>query len=414
MTLAESSPRPLDGVQVLDLSRVLAGPFAAQMLGDLGATVIKVERPGAGDDARKYGPGFLEAPDNTGQRQSAFYLSTNRNKKSITIDMGKSGGQRLVRELVSRCDVLIENFKFGTLTRYGLDFETLSAINPRLVYCSITAFGQTGPYRNRPGYDGIFQAGSGLMSVTGLPDDQPGGGPMKVGPSIVDVLTGYNAAIAILAALRHRDQVSGKGQHIDLALFDTAVAAASHYPTDYLVTGNVPVRKGTEGNGGMPAGVFDCADRPIMLAVGNDEQFARFCEVIDRPDLVADKRYASVPQRSDNRRPLVSAIQQSLSCWNSGELLEMLEKAGVPAGPVNDYSEVFGDPHSLARGLTVRTSHPYRADLQLIANPIRFSETPVETYRAPPLLGENTDEILSGLLGFDAETIEALKRDAII
>lgn len=409
-----SSIRPLDGVQVLDLSRILAAPFAAQMLGDLGATVIKVERPGKGDDSRSYGPAFLRDPAGKGPHQSAFYLSTNRNKRSITVDLSKPQGQRIVRALAERADVVLENYRVGTLARYGLDYASLAEINPRLVYCSVTAFGQTGPYKGRPGYDGIFQAAGGLMSVTGHPDGHPGAGPMKVGPSIVDVMTGQNAAVAILAALRHRDQVSGRGQHIDVALLDTVVAAASHYTMEYLVSGRPPIRKGTEGNGGMPAGVFDCRDRPIMLAVGTDDQYRRFCEVLARPDLSAEPDYATVVGRSDNRRPLVALLATILADWNASELVERLDAAGVPCSLVNDYRQVFDDPQSVHRGLAVTVPHPYAPELRQVASPIRYSDTPLDTYSSPPLLGENTDEVLRDTLALPAEEIARLRADGVI
>ena len=407
-------PRPLDGVQVLDLSRILAAPFAAQMLGDLGADVIKVERPGNGDDSRSYGPSFLDDPDGKGPRQSAFYLSTNRNKRSITIDLAKPAGQALVRRLAERSDVLLENYRVDTLKRYGLDYQSLAAINPRLVYCSVTAFGQTGPYRARPGYDGIFQAAGGLMSVTGHPDGHPGAGPMKVGPSIVDVMTGYNAAIGILAALRYRDQVSGKGQYIDVALFDTVVAAASHYTMDYLVSGRPPIRKGTEGNGGMPAGVFECRGRAIMLAVGNDEQYRRFCDVLGRPDLAIDPAYDSVVGRSDNRRPLVTLLHELLANWDAVELIEKLEAAGVPCSLVNDFQQVFDDAQSRHRGLAVTTAHPYAPTQRHVANPIRYSDTPLTVYDSPPMLGQDTDSVLGDTLGLSPEEIARLRGAGIV
>ena len=408
------APRPLDGLQVLDLSRILAAPFAAQMLGDLGADVIKVERPGAGDDSRSYGPAFLNDPTGAGPRQSAFYLSTNRNKRSITIDLSKPAGQALVRKLAEQSDVLLENYRVGTLKKYGLDYDTLAALNPRLVYCSVTAYGQSGPYKARPGYDGIFQAAGGLMSVTGHPDGHPGEGPMKVGPSIVDVMTGYNATIGILAALRHRDHVSGRGQYIDLALLDTVVAAASHYTQEYLVSGRPPVRKGTEGNGGMPAGVFDCRGRAIMLAVGNDEQFRRFCEVIGRAELASDPAYDSVVGRSDNRRPLVTLLQTILADWDAAALIERLEAVGVPCSMVNDFQQVFDDPQSLHRGIAVTTPHPYAQEQRYVANPIRYSDTPLTVYDTPPLLGQDTEAVLADTLALSPDEIAQLRADGVV
>jgi crotonobetainyl-CoA:carnitine CoA-transferase CaiB-like acyl-CoA transferase len=409
-----STAKPLAGVKVLDLSRILAAPFATQMLGDMGADVIKVERPGKGDDARHYGPAFLRDPAGTGAPQGAMFLSANRNKRSITIDISKPRGQELVRRLTEGRDILFENYKVGDLARYGLDYPALAELNPRLIYCSITGFGQTGPYRFRPGYDGIFQAAGGLMSVTGVPDGQPGAGPMKVGPSIVDVMTGYNAAIAVLAALHHRDHASGRGQYIDLALLDVAVAAASHYTMEYLVTGVPPVRKGAEGNGGMPSGVFNCADRPIYLAVGNDEQYRRLCEVLERPDLLSDPRYVDVVARSDNRRPLVDALNASFSAWQASDVMDRLDSASVPACYVNDYAQVFDDPQAQARGLAAAAPHPYAPDLRTIANPIRYSETPLDVYRSPPMLGQDTDAVLSEELGLSADEIGELRASALI
>jgi crotonobetainyl-CoA:carnitine CoA-transferase CaiB-like acyl-CoA transferase len=407
-------PRPLDGVKVLDLSRVLAAPFCSQILGDMGANIIKVERPHKGDDSRMYGPAFLEGPTPEDPPQSAFYLSANRNKRSITIDISKQEGQELVRDLAKGADIVLENFRVGTLARYRLDYASLSAINSRLVYCSITAYGQTGPCKSRPGYDGIFQAAGGLMSVTGLPDDQPGGGPMKVGPSIADIIAGYNATIALLGALRHRDHVSGHGQYIDIALFDSIVAAASHYTMEYLVSGKPPVRKGTEGNGGMPSGVFRTKDRPIMLAVGTNEQYQVFCAIIGRPDLATHPDYITVTGRSNNRRPLVRSLDETLTHLSSADLVEQFDKAGVPCSYVNNYHEVFASAQAIHRGLAVNSPHPYTADLRHVANPIRYSETPLDVYASPPFLGQNTDEILTSELGWSAEKIAALRQRGII
>lgn len=407
-------PRPLDGLKILDLSRILAAPFCTQMLGDLGAEVIKVERPRQGDDSRVFGPAFLEDPEGKGAPQSAFYLSTNRNKKSVTIDLSTEAGQQIVRDLAASSDVVIENYRVGTLTRYGLDYDALSKINPRLVYCSITAYGQSGPYKQRPGYDGIFQAAGGLMSVTGIPDGMPGAGPMKVGPSIVDVMTGYNAAIAILAALRHRDQVSGKGQYIDLALLDTAVAAASHYTMEYLVSGKPPVRKGTEGNGGMPSGVFRTKDRDIMLAVGTNEHYHRFCQILERPDLATHPDYATVAGRSDNRNSLRALLTEIIGNWSGEELIEKMDEAGVPGCFVNNYQQVFDDVQSRHRGLAVPSPHPYDKGLHHVANPIRYSDTPLTEYKSPPLLGQDTDAVLADELGYDENRIAALREAGVI
>lgn len=409
-----ASTLPLEGVRVLDLSRILAAPFATQMMGDMGARVIKVERPDVGDDARNYGPGFLQDPEGSGRAQSSFYMCANRNKESITVDLASPRGQDIVRRLAAQSDVVIENYRVGTLERYGLDFSSLAQVNPGIIYCSITAYGQSGPYKDRPGYDAIFQAAGGLMSVTGHPDGVPGAGPMKVGPSIVDVMTGYNAVAAILAALRHRDMVSGKGQHIDLALLDVAVASASHYPMQYLVTGSSPIRKGTQGNGGMPCGVFYCADNPVMLAVGNDRQFRKFCAVLGKPDMAADDRFATVVARSDHRVELVALLEPMFATWDATELVRQLNDQGVPICMVNDYEMVFKDEQSVHRGLAASAPHPYDPALEVIASPIRFSDTPITSYRAPPLLGEHTDHILSEDLGLSPVEIQSLREESVI
>lgn len=404
----------LSGVRVLDLSRVLAGPWSTQLLGDLGADVVKIERPGRGDDSRHYGPAFLPAPEGAPRGDSAFYLSANRNKRSVTVDLGRPEGQEIVRQLALQSDILVENFRTGTLKKYGLDYETLSVLNPKLIYCSITGFGQYGPYARKPGYDGIFQAVGGLMSVTGLPDDVPGGGPMKVGPSIVDVITGYNATAGILAALHHRDTVSGKGQHIDVALLDTVIAAQSHYTAEYLVSRKSPVRKGTEGNGGMPSRVFDCADGVVYLAVGNNEQYIKLCEVLDRPDLASDPRFDTIVGRSDNRRALNPILEDIFRMWKRSELIAALDEAGVPAGAVNTMEDVFADPHVRQRGVEIRATRADGQDVALVANPLRFSETSVDGYEAPPLLGQHTNEVLSDLLGRSEEEIAMLRAARVI
>lgn len=407
---------PLSRIRVLDLSRILAAPFAAQMLGDLGAEVIKVERPGAGDDSRSFGPPFLQDAEGHDSRESSFYLSVNRNKKSITVDMSRVEGQELLRELARQSDVLLENFKVGDLRRYGLDYQSLKAINPRLVYCSLTGFGQTGPYRARPGYDTIFQAMSGLMSVTGNPPDAPGGGPMKTGPSLADVMTGQVAVSAILAALYHRDMNGGTGQHVDVALLDAMVAANSHYTSQYLVSGQVPVRRGTEGNGGMPSRLFACADGDIVVVAGNDAQYARLCQALERAELASDARFATNVARVTNRRALAEVFEPLFAQWKVAEILAALEEVGVPAGPVYDMKQVFEDPQVRARGLAVEIDHPVAATgkTRVAAHPVKYSETPVNTYRAPPRLGEHTDEVLRSVLGLDDTTLGVLRKQKVI
>ncbi len=405
---------PLEGIKVLDLTRVLAGPMSAQMLADLGAEVIKVERPGGGDDSRAFGPPYLKNPAGGPNNNNSFFISANRGKKSVTVDISKPEGQEIIRELAKDADVMMENFKVGDLKRYGLDYETIKAINPGIIYCSVTGFGQTGPYAKRAGYDAIFQAMGGLMSVTGIPDGQPGAGPMKVGPSIVDVMTGMNASTAILAALFHRKANGGPGQHIDVCLLDTVVAALSHYMQIYLISGNTPPRRGTWGNGGMPAGAFACSEGELMLVVGNDTQFARTCAVLGQPELASDPRFVKNNDRVAHGEEIMAIfadlfLKKPASYWYAE-----LEKVGVPCGPINDFAQVYADPHVKERKLSVEVAHPFEPALKLIRNPLRFSETPVTDYRAPPLLGEHTEDVLAGKLGYDAAKIAALREKGIL
>ncbi|CAI8780676.1 Succinate--glutarate CoA-transferase [Pseudomonas serbica] len=407
---------PLSNIRVLDMSRILAGPWAAQMLADLGAEVIKIERPGKGDDSRQFGPPFLKDAEGRNTRESSFYISTNRNKKSITCDIAKPEGQALVRKLVAKCDVLLENYKVGDLKRYGLDYASLSEENPRLIYCSLTGFGQTGPYAPRPGYDSIFQAMGGLMSITGLPDEIPGGGPMKTGPSLADILAGQYAAYAIQAALYARDVNAAPGQHIDIALLDALIASTSHYASQYLVSGDVPVRRGTEGNGGMPSRMFRCADGDIMIVAGNNEQYARFCEVLGHPELTTDARFAEISLRVVNRRALGDVFEPLVAAWKVLDLLQALDKAGVPAGPINNLEQVFADPHVQERGMCVESHHAASADgkVRMVANPVKFSATPIVEYKAPPTQGEHTETILGEWLGMDEVEIRTLRDKGVI
>ncbi|MDU6378313.1 MAG: CaiB/BaiF CoA-transferase family protein, partial [Bradyrhizobium sp.] len=348
---------PLSGIKILDLTRVLAGPLSAQMLADLGAEVIKIERPGTGDDARAFGPPYLKDPDGKANNNNSFYLCANRNKKSVTVNIASSDGQEIIRALAKDCDVFMENYKVGDLKRYGLDYEAIKAVNPDVIYCSVTGFGQTGPYAPRAGYDAIFQAMGGLMSVTGHMDGEPGAGPMKVGPSIVDYMTGMNTSIGILSALYHRDVNGGGGQHVDVCLFDTVIASLSHYAQIFLVNGKSPPRRGTWGNGGMPAGVFRCTDGELMLVVGNDGQFARTCAVLGAPELATDPKFVKNNDRVVNGKEIM-AIYAGLFLKNSvAHWLEQLEKAGVPCGPVNDFAHVFADPHVRSRGMEVKVEH---------------------------------------------------------
>lgn len=407
---------PLKNIRVLDLSRILAAPWAAQVLGDLGAEVIKVERPGKGDDARRFGPPFLKDEAGVDTMESAFYISANRNKKSITVDISQPDGQALIKQLVLHCDVLIENYKVNDLKRYGLDYESLRAIHPGLIYCSVTGFGQTGPYSHRLGYDFVFQAMGGLMSVTGLPDEQPGGGPMKVGPSLADIQAGHFALSAILAALYHRDVNKGEGQHIDIALMDSLIASISHYSCHYLLGREVPRRRGNEGNGGMPQRTFQCADQTIVIVIGNDEQFVRFCEVMGVPALSRDPRFERNVSRGANRVELAAILEPLVRQRKAATLLAELESAEVPCGPVNDLKQVFEDEQVIARGMEVRVPHAVSVtgSVTMVANPVKFSGTPITDYVAPPQLGEHTDEVLRSVLGASDATIADLRARRIV
>jgi crotonobetainyl-CoA:carnitine CoA-transferase CaiB-like acyl-CoA transferase len=407
-------PRPLDGIRVLDISRILAGPLTAQWLADLGADVIKVERPGAGDDSRLYGPPFLNPDQRESGGMSGFYLSCNRNKKSITVDIGSKGGQTIIRDLAAQSDILVENFKVGGLKRYGLDYDTMRTINDQLIYCSITGFGQDGPYSHRPGYDGIFQALGGLASVSGHADDQPGGGPMKVGISIVDVMSSYQAAFAITAALYHRDRQGGGGQHIDLSLLDVSVATLSHYAQNYLITGEVPKRRGNAGYGGVPSQSFQCQDGTIFLTAGNDLQYTRLCQAIGREDLIAHPSFKSNVLRTSNRDALSDELEATFTTKPMAVWLEMLEHADVPAAPVNTIDKVFADPQIQHRNMLRTVSHPTIGEIPIVANALRFSETPLDRYQAPPELGADTRAVLQERLGLDASACDQLAKDGII
>ena len=402
---------PLDGVRVLDLSRILAAPFATQLLGDLGADIIKVERPGSGDDARQYGPPFLDNPsgDESGGSESGFYLSANRNKRSITIDHSSPAGAGLIGELAAVSDVLVENYRRGVLDKYGLGYEAMSAVNPRLVYCAVTGFGQDGPYADRAGYDGVFQAMSGLMSVSGVPDGQPGAGPMKVGVSMVDILTGLYASSAILAALRQRDVVSGLGQFIDLALLDCGVAALSHYAQNFLVSGVAAPRRGNGGFGGIPSQAFRCTDGEIFLVASTAKQWSALALAVDRPELADDPQFATVSARIANRDLVLQTLESIFAKRSVAHWVATLEAADVPVSPVNTMDAVFANPQVRHRELRTSIRHPTAGPVDLIANPIRYSTSPSPVYTAPPLLGEHTDEILTGVLGKTADEIAQLR-----
>ena len=406
-------PGPLSHIRVLDLSRVLAGPWAAQNLADLGAEVIKVERPGAGDDTRGWGPPWLKDGAGRETRESAYFLSVNRNKKSVTLDIGKPEGQAIARELAAKCDVLIENYKVGTLARYGLGWEALHALNPKLVYCSVTGFGQDGPHAHRPGYDFVFQGMGGLMSITGERDGQPGAGPQKVGIAITDVLTGMYASLAICAALSHRER-SGKGQYIDCALLDTMVAFNANQIVSWFVSDHVPIRWGNAHPQVVPYEAFATSDGHIILAVGNDGQFKRFCNVAGCPELAGEMRFATNSQRIVHRAELIPIIAGILRTRSKGEWLEALEAAGVPCGPINNMKEVFDDPQVKHRKLRVDIPHPSGGSAPVVASPMRLSETPVEYRLAPPLLGQHNDEVYRGLLGKGAAEMERLAKAGIV
>jgi len=403
----------LDGLRVLDLSRVLAGPWAGQILGDLGAEVIKIERPGRGDDTRAWGPPYLNDGQGAPTSESAYYLSANRNKQSVTVDITRPDGQRLLKELVAESDVLLENFKVGGLKRYGLDYESLAVINPRLIYCSITGFGQDGPYAERPGYDFLIQGMGGLMSITGQPDGEPGGGPVKAGVALTDITTGLYAAIAVLAAVNHRHQ-SGEGQYIDMALLDVQVATLANQAMNFLTSGTAPGRMGNAHPNIVPYQTFPAADGDIILTIGNDDQFARFCEVAGRPEWAGDERYATNAARVANRDTLIPALRQTTVMKTTAEWLRLLEEAGVPGGPVNTIEQVFQDPQVRHRGLRIDLSHPLTPSVPLVGSPLRLSRSPVRYASAPPLLGEHTERVLADLLGLDADHVARLKTDGVI
>ncbi|WP_349972638.1 CaiB/BaiF CoA-transferase family protein [Pseudomonas caspiana] len=403
----------LSHIRVLDLSRVLAGPWAGQILADLGAEVIKVERPGSGDDTRAWGPPFLKDAQGENTGEAAYYLSANRNKQSVTIDFTLPEGQRLVRELAAKSDILIENFKVGGLAAYGLDYASLKAINPRLIYCSITGFGQTGPYAKRAGYDFMIQGLGGLMSLTGRADEQEGAGPVKVGVALTDVMTGVYASTAILAALAHRDQ-GGQGQHIDMALLDVQVACLANQALNYLTTGVAPTRLGNAHPNIVPYQDFPTADGDFILTVGNDSQFRKFAQVAGQAQWADDPRFLTNKLRVANRAELIPLIRQATVFKTTAQWVRELESAGVPCGPINDLSQVFSDPHVQARGLAMNLPHALGGSVPQVASPIRMSATPVEYRHAPPLLGEHTAEVLERVLGMQAAQINTLGQDGVL
>ncbi|HUG58608.1 MAG TPA: CaiB/BaiF CoA-transferase family protein [Candidimonas sp.] len=403
----------LSHIRVLDLTRILAGPWCTQNLADMGAEVIKVERPGVGDDTRSWGPPWLKDEKGAPLTDSTYFSSTNRGKKSITVDISTPDGQKIIQQLLESCDVLVENYKVGDLKRYGLDYDSIKRTHPSIIYCSVTGFGQDGPYSHRPGYDYVFQGMGGLMSITGERDDLPGGGPQKVGIAVADITTGLYATVAILGALVHRAQ-TGIGQYIDTALLDCIVAFGSNQVANYFATGNLPKRYGNAHANAVPYGVFDTSDGEMILAVANDAQWQKFCRAMEQPELASDPLFISTPSRLSNRDQLIPKVAAILANFKRDYLLEQLEKHGVPCGPINNYAQTFQDPHVQHRKLRTTIKHPDGHEVDTVSSPIRLSETPVQYKLAPPLLGQHNDEILSSLLGLTEETLAAYRKQGII
>ncbi|SFU81320.1 CaiB/BaiF CoA transferase family protein [Halomonas korlensis] len=404
---------PLAGLRVLDLSRVMAGPWCTQNLADMGAEVIKIERPGLGDDTRHWGPPWLADREGQPTQESAYYLSANRGKHSVTVDIGKPEGQALVRELAARSDILVENFKSGGLARKGLDYDTLGTLNPGLIYCSITGFGQTGPMARMAGYDYLVQAQGGLMSITGVPDGEPGAGPQRVGMAVADLTTGMNATIAILGALHHRSR-TGEGQHIDMALLDVQVSWLANQALNYFCSGTPPTRTGDYHPNLVPYQPFPTADgEKVIIAIGNDSQFERFCTAIGRPELAVDPRFVTNPQRVKHRPELIPIMVETTLSKAKDEWMELLQGIGVPCGPIQNIAQVFDDPQVKARGMKVELESEH-GPVPGVANPIKFSKTRLEYRKAPPRLGEDTNAVLQRLLGKDAMEIAALRDKGVL
>ena len=402
----------LSHIRVLDLSRVLAGPWCTQILADLGADVIKIERPGSGDDTRQWGPPFVSV-DGGGNEESLYFLATNRGKRSMTLNLSDSRGQKVVHELAAHCDVVVENFKVGALARYGLDYETLKGINPSLVYCSITGFGQTGPYADRAGYDFMIQAMGGLMSVTGEAEDVAGTNPQKVGVAIADLVTGLYSANAIQTALIHRER-TGQGQYIDMALLDCQVAILANQAMTYLAAGQTPVRMGNAHPNIVPYQVFETQDGHIILAVGNDGQFRRFCELADQPHLAQDPRFVANRGRVKHRAQLIEALALLMKSKNTDDWLNLLEPEGIPCGRINSIDETLNDPQVIHRQMRTQALHSSLGEINLLGSPLKLSETPGEVRRAPPVLGEDTDQVLREVLGYEDSAISALQADGVV
>jgi crotonobetainyl-CoA:carnitine CoA-transferase CaiB-like acyl-CoA transferase len=407
-----SKTGPLSHIKVLDLSRILAAPWAGQILADLGADVIKVERPHTGDDTRSWGPPFLKDANGLDTKEAGYYLAVNRGKRSITLNLDSPEGQRIVRELAMECDIVLENYKVGALARYGLDEASLRQCNPRLIYASVTGFGQTGPRRDQSAYDFLIQAMGGLMSVTGERDGMPGGGPQKVGVPIVDLMTGMYTAVAVLAALERRN-ISGLGDSIDIAMLDVQVATLANQAMNYLVSGKTPVRNGNAHPNIQPQDVFPCKDGDFILVVGNDSQFVKLCEVLGVPNWAVDERFATNPARVHNLATLSALLYKKFSTWTRADLIAALDKVGVPAGAINTVADVFVEPQVKARQLLRYVPHPSGVDVPQITSPMRFAQSPLQTQTAPPLLGADSESILTSL-GYDALAIGALKQNGII
>ena len=403
---------PLSHIKVLDLSRVLAGPWAGQVLADLGADVIKVEKPGAGDDTRSWGPPFLKGTDGQDTREACYFIAANRGKRSITVDISKPDGQAIIRQLAAQSDIVLENYKVGTLTRYGLSYDDLKAVNPAIIYCSVTGFGQTGPLAKLPAYDFMIQAMGGLMSVTGERDSEPGGGPQKVGMPIIDIMTGMWTAVGVLAALARRQQ-TGEGEYIDLAMLDVMVATIANQGMNYLVSGRTPQRMGNKHPNIQPQDVFNCLDGQMVLAVGNDGQFAKFCEAMGHPQVANDERYATNGARVTNLEPLMEFVTREIGKRTRAECIDVLRQYGVPCGPINTIPEVLNDPQIVHRQMLRYLPHPTAGTVPQIVSPLKFTQMPLQFDDAPPLLGAHTHEVLTDL-GMDSESISSLQGRGII
>lgn len=406
-------PGALSHLRVLDLSRVLAGPWSSQILADMGAEVIKIERPGTGDDTRAWGPPFLKDEDGNDTTEAAYFLAANRGKQSVTLNISKPEGQEVIRRLAKESDIFIENYKVGDMARYGLSYNDLKEINPGLIYCSITGYGQDGPMAHLPGYDFIIQGIGGLMSITGERDDLPGGGPQKVGVAVADVMTGLYATIGILGALAHRNE-TGEGQYIDMALLDVQVATTANMNMNYLTSGKVPKRQGNAHANIVPYQVFDAQDGELIIAAGNDSQYAKLCEAMACPELAVDERYATNANRIRNREALIPLLQAIFATRTVGEWIELIEPEGVPCGPINNIAQVFDHPQVRHRGLQFELPHPLAGKTPLVANPIKFSGTPMQYENPPPTLGQHTQQVLEKVAGMSAEQIRQLAAAKVI